>query len=78
MLSIYYRIINRTLPCIVISGVIIIFTSRIINGSWLALFANIAIFLVVYGLLMLLWGCSAEERESVLISVKKIVIKRKE
>ena len=76
MLSIYGGIVRRTLPCLLIAGGAILLTSRFLHGSWLAFVANGAVFVLVYGALMLIWGFSEDERNAVTRIIGNIMKKR--
>lgn len=62
MVRIYGRILHRTIICLLVAGGVIGITSRFLVGSWLTFAANVLIFGIVYTVMLLVWGCSDEER----------------
>ena len=67
MIRIYGEIMRGILPCLITSGAVLFVVSRYIVGGWLALAINIAIFCIVYGILLMLFGLSTEEKRKVKI-----------
>ena len=67
MIRIYREIMRGILPCLIISGAVLFVVSRYIAGGWLALAINIAIFCIVYGILLMLFGLSTEEKSKLKI-----------
>lgn len=76
MIAIYYGILNKTLVCQIAAAAVIALTSQILKGSWLPLFINVLIFVIVYGALMNLWGFSDDERQMLRNILKKVNVKR--
>lgn len=72
MLKIYRKIFSGTWLCLLISGGAIALSSHFINGGWIAFIINAAIFCVVYGITMLLFGFKKEEKKKFPI-IKKFV-----
>ena len=65
MLKIYGKIFSRIWLCLVISGVVIYFTSKYINDSFIAFCINVAIFVVVYIATLLLFGLKKDEKQMI-------------
>lgn len=65
MLKIYSGILKRTVPCLVVAGACLYATSRVIYGSWLAVGANVAVFCLVYGGMLLWIGLEKEEKKQI-------------
>ena len=65
MLRIYRKIFSRTWLCLLISGAAIFVSSRFLTEGWLALMLNIAIFGAVYGITLLLFGFTKEEKKKI-------------
>ena len=67
MIKIYREIMRGILPCLIISGAVLFVASRYITGGWLALTINIVVFCIVYGILLMLFGLSTEEKRKLKI-----------
>lgn len=65
MLKIYKKITGGIWLCIVISGAALFFVSRYVNGNWMAIMINIAFFCIVYGITLLAFGLTPEEKKSI-------------
>lgn len=62
MIKIYIEIMRGILPCLIASGTLLFVVSRYIAGGWLELVINIIVFCIVYGILLMLFGLSTEEK----------------
>ena len=62
MIKIYIEIMRGILPCLIASGTLLFAVSRYITGGWLELVINIIAFCIVYGILLMLFGLSTEEK----------------
>lgn len=65
MLKIYRRIFSGTWLCLIISGAAIAVSSRYLTDGWLGFILNIAVFGVVYGVTLLLFGLKKEEKRMI-------------
>lgn len=69
MLSVYRDILKGTWICQILAGMGIAFSSRFLNGTWLAFLANVLLFAGIYVASLLLFGISDEER----LMIKKVL-----
>ncbi len=74
ILCIYGRILHRITPCIIIASVVCWLLNDFWSGSWLHLGCKAAIFIVIYGVTMLLFGLKKEEKRQ--IPVLNIIFRR--
>ena len=65
MLKLYGKIFSRIWICLIISGTVIYFTSKVINDSFVSFCINAAIFVVVYGVTLVLFGLKKEEKKMI-------------
>ena len=65
MLKIYRKIFSRIWLCLIVSGVAIYFTSKVITGGFIAFGINVVIFIVVYATTLLLFGLKKEEKKMI-------------
>ena len=77
MLRIYGGIIKGIWICLAIAGVVLFLVSRRINGSWGMIIVNIIIFCIVYGAMLIIFGLSKEEKNSIPV-IKRMIKKEKE
>lgn len=80
MLKIYRGITKGIWLCLVIAGFALFLVSRRINGGWGALIVDIVIFCIVYGIMLLAFGLSKEEKSSIPLikNLKRVVRVEKE
>lgn len=76
MLKIYREITKGIWICLLISGGVLFISSRYISGSWASIIINVFIFCIIYGILLLAFGMTAQEKNSIPF-VKKILKKEK-
>ncbi len=62
MLRVYFRIMHKIALCIAIPTVICFVLNPYFNGSWLDFVAKAAVFVLIYGVLMLLFGLNENEK----------------
>lgn len=65
MFSIYRGIFKRTWLCLLLSGAALFVSSRFLYGSWPSFILNVAIFVVIYGVLLLVFGLGKQERAQI-------------
>lgn len=65
MLKIYRGITKGIWLCLAIAGVALFLVSRRISGGWGALIVNIIIFCIIYGAMLIAFGLSTEEINSI-------------
>jgi O-antigen/teichoic acid export membrane protein len=58
----FRNITKRTWLCLVLSAAITFVFREFVNGGWLQFVSNVFLFLLIYGVSMLLFGLSSEER----------------
>jgi len=75
MILIYKRIVKGIWECLLVAGVVLLFSSMFLYGSYLRIILNVVIFCVVYGVMLLCFGLERKEKEQ--ISVVKNIIKKK-
>lgn len=66
MFRVYFRIFHRITPCLLAACAVGFVLDRLIGGSWLMFAVKAVAFLAVYGVLMLAFGMTKEERKSIL------------
>ncbi len=64
VLSVYFRIFHRITPCLIAASAVCLVLNRFIGGSWLTFAVKAAAFMAVYGVLLLVFGMTREERSS--------------
>ena len=74
MLKIYREIFRGTFPSLVFSGLLLGVTSHFMNGTVIAFLINTTIFIGVFIIQMLIYGFTAEEKETIRNIVKKIIM----
>lgn len=62
MLRVYFRIMHKIALCIAIPTVICFVLNPYFNGSWLEFVVKAAVFVLIYGVLMLLFGLNESEK----------------
>lgn len=62
MFKVYFRIFHKIALCILVPTVICIVINPLISGSWVAFIAKAAVFVLVYGVLMLVFGLDDGEK----------------
>ena len=65
MLKIYREITKGIWLCLAVAGVALYFVAQQISGGWIALMINVIIFCVIYGIMLLVFGLSAEEKSRI-------------
>lgn len=65
IIHMYASIFNRIWVCAAFSGLVTLVTSKFIVGGWFAFIVNAAIFVLVYGISMLLYGFTMEEKHEI-------------
>lgn len=65
MFKIYFRILHKISLCILVPTVTCFFVNSYFGGSWLAFLAKAAMFVVIYGVLMLIFGLDANEKPKI-------------
>lgn len=66
MLNIYKSILGRVSLCLLISGACLFVFSRFVNGSWMAIIANIVVFCIIYGISLIVYGLETDEKRQIL------------
>ncbi len=66
MFRIYGQILHRITPCILIAGAVMIVLNQFIQGSWLVFIFKGGVFVTVYGVCMLLFGLTNQEKANIL------------
>lgn len=72
MLQIYKSIVGRVSVCLLISGMCLFGFSRFVNGSWLAIVADIVVFCIVYGIMLLAFGLDGDDKKQIPV-IRKLV-----
>ena len=62
IVKMFARIIGKTLPTAVAATLITWVIHKFFHGTWLSFAVNAVIFVLVYGLILLLWGLNKEEK----------------
>lgn len=62
MLKIYFRILHKILICIIIPTVVCFFVNPYFSGTWFAFIVKVALFMIIYGMLMLVFGLNTNEK----------------
>ncbi len=62
MFRIYFRILRKITFCILIPTVVCLLINPHIGGSWFAFILKAVVFIVIYGILMLLFGLNSDEK----------------
>ncbi len=65
MIKIYVNIFRKIWLCLLLAGGILLVTSQFLHGSTMALIANIAIFCVIYSVLLWYWGLDKAEKRAI-------------
>ena len=65
MMKIYRKITKGIWLCLAISGIGLFLVSRRISGGWISLMVNIFVFCIIYGILLILFGLTKEEKNSI-------------
>lgn len=65
MLKIYKNIIGKTWICLGLAAVALYASSRYFFGSWKCFIINVAVFVVVYGITLILFGFNSFERKKI-------------
>lgn len=76
MLKIYRQITKGIWLCLAISGTVLFMVSRYICGSWTAIIINVAVFGVAYGITLVAFGLTPQEKNSIPF-LRKITIKKR-
>ncbi len=71
MMKIYREITRGIWLCLVISGIALFLTSRLIGGGWGAIITNMIVFCFVYGVTLISFGLSKEEKKELSLKIKK-------
>lgn len=66
MIKIYVNIIKKIWICLLISGIVVFFTSKHLKGSWLMFVCNVVIFCIIYIITLLLYGLTKQEKNMIL------------
>ena len=66
VLRVYFLIFRRTTSCLLGATAVCILLNRFLGGSWLFLTIKVVVFLVVYFVLLYLFGMTKDERSSLL------------
>lgn len=72
MSKIYFKIMAKISVCIAIPCVMILLVNPYISGDWISFLIKAALFLAVYGALMLLFGMNSEEKAMIFRRKRKI------
>lgn len=62
IIRLYAAIFRKTTLCLIVAGAVGLLLNKYIFGSWLSFFMKAIIFLIVYGILLLFFGLSKEEK----------------
>lgn len=65
MIDIYKAILGRVSVCLLISGGCLFAFSRFVNGSWMAIIADIIVFCIVYGITLIVYGLEEDEKKEI-------------
>lgn len=71
ILQMLSRIFARTIWCAAIASAVTALLHQLFNPGWPALFAGAGIYLIVYCILMLIWGLNSEEKIRLHIPAKR-------
>ncbi len=66
MFRIYGGILHRITPCIIVAGIVTFLLDRIIAGNWWLFIIKVGVFVIVYGISMLLFGLTSSEKSGLL------------
>lgn len=66
MIRVYFKIFHRILPCLLVASAVCLLLNCWIGGSWLMLIIKGLAFVLVYGILLLVFGLEETERNSLL------------
>ncbi len=77
MIKIYAQIVSKTWLCLLISGTAVALSSKVFVSGWIAFIINAVVFVVVYGITLLLFGLSKQEKENIPV-LNKILVKVKQ
>lgn len=72
MLNIYKSILGRVSVCLLVSGACLYVFSRFVNGSWMAIIANIVVFCIIYGISLIVYGLETDEKRQIPV-VRKFI-----
>lgn len=61
MMKIYFRILHKISICILIPTVLCLMVNPYFEGTWLSFVVKVAVFVAIYGVLMLLFGLNNDE-----------------
>ncbi len=72
MFKIYFRILHKITPCIIIPAVVCFFINEHFYGTWFTFVVKAAVFMAIYGVLMLLFGLDSNEKPRILNRRKRV------
>ena len=64
VLKLYYNVFHRTVLCVASSGFLSFAISLLLGSGWLFFLLKIFIFIIVYGISLLIYGLSKDEKKS--------------
>ncbi len=70
---IFSNILSKTWVCCILSGIVLYFVNQCLYGNWIVWLVKVVLFIVVYGVLLLLFGLKGYERNYILSVLKKRV-----
>ena len=72
VISMFGAIFSRTVVCVLVTTITVAIVRTICYGSWSSFVLNAGIYIVIYGIMMILWGFNAEERALLHIRTKGV------
>lgn len=67
MLKIYFKIFKHTLPCLLAACIPCLVLNQYIYGSWFSFAIKVSAFVAVYGITMIFYGLSKEEKSALFL-----------
>lgn len=77
MLKIYKRIFKKIWLCLLLSGIIVLFISKLFNNNWLSFIILVVIFCVLYLIMLIFYGFNKNEKRHIPF-LNKIFFEEKE
>ena len=67
MTKIYFRILHRITPCILVPTILCFFINPYVSGSWWTFLMKAAVYITMYAILMIAFGLTKRERNEILV-----------
>lgn len=67
MIYIYKEIMRGTWLCLIISGGVLYWSNKYLEGNWPMIIGNIIIFCIIYGMTLFIFGLTEEEKRQILL-----------